>query len=176
MTKRGPLEAFAEALKRTRIVRARKHTLYTFGNTNLPYLFLAQSGVNAGDVVLRRGKVTVERPQIIAPRSPVELEGFDFEDMDEDAIPVLINRLVRFPPARYLNASQALDVVDGPLDAATERVADRLDQENDIRTGVIQGPEHVWGFSILAYVGQMIARSAPSNVGEFLERFGLETD
>ncbi|MFH0911768.1 MAG: hypothetical protein V1918_09730 [Planctomycetota bacterium] len=172
----NPIEAFAQALRKTRILRARKNLLYTFGSTRLPYFFLAESSVNTGDVVLRRGEVTVERPRICAPHIPLELEGFDFGKLEKGMIPVLINRWVHFPVATYHNANLSLEVMDGPLDAASERVLKGLDRENDIRNGVVLGPEEAWGFSVLGYVGQMIARSAPSNIGEYFERFGLEGD
>jgi hypothetical protein len=174
MQPENPLEFFLEAQKRTEVLRSRKNLLYTFGSTRLPYVFLAESAVNEGDVVLRRGEVTVDRPRIIAPANPVEFEGFGFEDGEEEGmIPVLLNRWIKFPAARYQNSSAALEVAGGPLEAATERVINELDRGNDIRTGVIQGPESVWGFSVLGYVGQMVARSAPGNIGEYFEHFGF---
>jgi hypothetical protein len=155
------------------VVRTRRNTLFTFGATRLPYVFLGDAAVNEGDVVLRHGEVTVDPPRILAPRDPVELEGFDLEDEDEGAIPVVLNRWVRFPPAKYQNSSSSMEISEGPLEAVTDRILRRLDDENDSRTGVIQGPSEMWGFSILGYVGQMIVRSAPENVGEFFERMGF---
>jgi hypothetical protein len=174
MPDRNMMEAFLDAQRKTHILRTRKNLLYTFGKTNLPYVFLADSAVNEGDIVVRRGEVTVNPPKIIAPgNSDVELEGFGFEALDEGMVPVILNRWVQFPAAKYSNAHGSLDVVGGPIEKATEEVINRLDQSNDIRTGVIHGPEGAWGFSLLGYVGQMIVRSTPSNVGEFFERFGL---
>jgi hypothetical protein len=172
----NPLEEFLAVQRATRIVRTRKNLLYTFGSTRLPYRFLAPSAVNEGDVVLRRGTVTVEPPKILAPRNPVEFEGFGIEDEEgaEGMVPVLLNRWVHFPPAKYQNSNASLEVVGGPLEAALERQVNELDRENDIRTGVVLGPEDRWGFSVIGYVGQMVARSAPSNIGEFFERFGFD--
>ncbi|MBN1257096.1 MAG: hypothetical protein JXA52_05265 [Planctomycetes bacterium] len=173
MPKDNPFEAFIEAQRKTRILRTRKNLLYTFGSTRLPYVFLANSGINRGDVVMRKGEVSVDRPKIFTPSNPVELEGFGFEELEEGMIPVLLNRWVHFPPAKYHNSSSALEVLDGPFERAQEEIINRLDRQNDIRTGVIQGLEHLWGFSVLGYVGQMIVRSTPSNIGEYFEHYGL---
>jgi hypothetical protein len=50
---------------------------------------------------------------------------------------------------------------------------ERLDDANDIRTGVLTVPEATWNLGVLLYVGQQIARSAPSNVAEHMERHRL---
>ncbi|MHC4870315.1 MAG: hypothetical protein ACYTFY_00555 [Planctomycetota bacterium] len=166
---------FIKAQKATKIVRARKNLLFTFGATKLPYAFLAESAVNEGDIVLRKGTVTVEPPKIIAPSEEVQIEGFDFEESENGMVPVVLNRWVHFPAAKYQNSNTSLDVVTGPIEIAVEEVINKLDQKNDIRTGVISGFENTWGFSILSYVGQMIVKSAPSNIGEYYERFGLDS-
>ena len=174
VSEQNPLEAFLEAQKRTQVIRARRNALFTFGVTRMPYIFLGDSVVNEGDVVLRRGEVTVAPPRIIAPRDGAEFEGFELGDEGEMAIPVLINRWVKFPPAKYQNSGGAMEVVDGPLEGAVERELNRLDQKSDSRTGILHGPAETWGFSVLGYVGQMIVRSAPSNIGEYFERFGID--
>lgn len=166
------IRTFLETQEQTHFVKERRNVLYTFGHTRLPYIFLGDSAVNQGDVVMRCGEVTVEPPSIITPGPDVAFEGFEFEGEAADLLPVLLNRWVRFPAARYQNSAGVLEVVDGPLEAASDRVLESLDSESDIRTGVIQGPEATWGFSIIGYVGRMIVRSAPSNIGEYFERRG----
>ncbi|MHC4887131.1 MAG: hypothetical protein ACYTGH_18795 [Planctomycetota bacterium] len=176
MQQQNPVEVFLEAQRQTSILRQRKNLLYTFGATRLPYVFLGESAINQGDIVVRSGEVSVKRPQIIAPGQDVELEGFGFEELEgegaEAMIPVLLNRWVQFPPAKYANTHGTMEVVPGPLERAVENSVNRLDQKHDIRTAVITGNEAMWGFSVLGYVGQMIAKSAPSNIGEYFERFG----
>lgn len=167
-------QKFIETQRNTRIVRARKNLLYTFGKTSLPYAFLAESVVNEGDIVLRKGTITVEPPKIIAPVDEIKLEGFEFDENEEGMVPVILNRWVNFPAAKYQNSNATLDVVTGPLDSAVEEVINKLDQKNDIKTGVVTGLEKSWGFSVLGYVGHMIVKSAPSNIGEYYERYGFE--
>jgi hypothetical protein len=53
-------EGWEKALKTTQIIRARAQSLETYSATQLPYIFLAESAVNSGDTVVRRGEVMVE--------------------------------------------------------------------------------------------------------------------
>ena len=101
-------DALEYARSRTEVVRTRRNLLYTFGSTRLPYVCLSDSPQLAGDVVIRQGEVTAERPQIALPGRPFELEGVDFEEMaGPDELQILLARRVAIPPARYTNKSSA---------------------------------------------------------------------
>ena len=63
-----------KALKDTEIVRTRALDLPTYEATALPYIFLAESGLNAGDTVVRKGEVVIERPALILPMA--QFQGF----------------------------------------------------------------------------------------------------
>ena len=96
-------ELWDKALKKTEILRSRVHELETFRATILPYVFLAESGLNRGDTVVRQGQVVVERPALIMPSA--QFQGFEFESgpgVSEDAVlNFLFVRGVRFPSLRY---------------------------------------------------------------------------
>ncbi len=170
-------EAMRHARENTRVVRARKHILYTFGATRLPYICLTSPSDTGERVRIRRGEVTADRPTIALPGQSSEFLGFDLDEGDEEeAGRVLIARRVQIPPARYVNRSEASALESGPLEAAIERTLRRLDEHHDIRTAVIQAEEDFWNISILLYVGSQIARSAPSNVAEHIERLGFQHD
>jgi hypothetical protein len=173
MTKETPYDAFDRSQKNTRIVRKRKNLLYTFGNTKLPYVFLADSTVNEGDIVVRKGEITVNPLKIITMNELPAFEGFQMEGVEDQDMPLILNRCVRFPPATYKNSNSSLDVVPGPLDGVVEDNVNKLDQKNDIRTGVICGLDDLWAFALLEYVGQMVVNSAESNINEYMERRGL---
>ena len=179
-------KAFTRAREETRIVRTRKNLLFTFGATRLPYVCLSpQEGI--GRVRLRRGEVTSERPSIELPGAgDWNAAGYGFVGFDGDdgpaeksgngrvrMIPVSIARRVAVPPARYVNTPGGGGLEDGPLEAAVNRVIDRLEGEHDIRTGVFTAPEAVWNLAVLVYVGSQMMRSAPSNIAEHMERIRL---
>ena len=71
----------------------------------------------------------------------------------------------------YLQEALGEDLM--AIERAVEKVVNLLDRESNTRTGVFIGPDDLWALCLVHYVGTMIVRSAPSNLGEFIERFGL---
>lgn len=166
-------ELWSKALKQTEIVRARLQDLATFEATPLPYIFLAESGLNPGDTVVRRGQVMVERPSLILP-SP-HFEGFEFEQelhVSEDAmLNFLLVRGVRFPSLRYRHELSSLDLREGPLQQAVDAYTEGLKQAEDIHTGLVIGPEDAWQCSVLILVGRLVIRSAEGDLRRLLEQW-----
>ena len=188
-------QALARARAETRIVRARKNLLFTFGATRLPYICLSPVEGRA-QVRLRQGEVTSQRPTIETPDPSLWSAGtFGFEGFDDasddnapgDApgggpngggggggwLPVLIGRRVELPPARYVNTPAGAGLEPGGVEEVIGRVRERLDREHDIRTGVLVTPEATWALGVLLYVGAQMTRSAPSNLAEHFERIRL---
>lgn len=170
-------EAFKLAQNDTRFIKERKNLLYTFGATRLPYICLSQSSEDADLVLVRTGEVLADKPKIALPGEIFSFEGFDAarddENMEEESLAVLLARRISMPPSKYVNKSDAAVTEQGPLDDVVQRVMNRLENEHDVRTGVIAAPDQVWGLSILLYVGSQVARSAPSNVQEHFEHLRL---
>ena len=155
-----------KALKQTEVIRSRAQELATFETTVLSYVFLAESGINVGDTIVRKGQVLVERPSLILP-SP-QLEGFAFDaelNLSEDAVlNFLLVRGVKFPSLRFHHELSSLDVREGSLQSAVDHFTDQLAQREDIHTGLVVGPEDAWQFSILILVGSLIIRSAEGDL------------
>jgi len=137
--------------------------------TALPYVFLAESGVNVGDTIIRRGQIMVERPALILPTA--QFQGFDFALGEDAVINFLLLRGVRFPSMRYRHELSSLDVREGPLQKAIEQVHEQLKRSEDVHTGLVVGPEEAWQFSVLILVGSLLARSAEGDVRRLLEEW-----
>ena len=94
-------EMWDKARKRTEILRMRMLDLSTFDATRLPYIFLAESSVNPGDTVIRKGSVLIERPAIVMPGFSPQFSGFELEKdlrINEDALATfLLVRGIHFP-------------------------------------------------------------------------------
>ena len=169
-------DAFKMAQNDTRFIKARKNLLYTFGATRLPYICLSESLEDRDLIMIRAGEVLADKPQIAVPGEFFSFEGFDETREDEEekeSLAVTLARRISMPPSKYVNKSDAAITESGPLSEAIQRVMNRLENENDVRTGVIAAPEQVWGLSILLYVGSQVARSASSNVQEHFEHLRL---
>ena len=165
-------DAFKLAQEDTRFIKVRKNLLYTFGATRLPYICLSQSPENAHLVMVRAGEVLADKPQIALPGEMFSFEGFEnfMDSFAGDEPVVALARQISMPPSKYINKTEGDPVREqGSLADAIQRVVNRLDSDNDVRTGVISAPEQVWGLSVLLYVGSQVARSAQSNVQEHFE-------
>ena len=168
-------DGWEKALKQTEIVRPRVQSLHTFEVTRLPYVFLAESSVNSGDTVVRKGEVLVERPALVLPFNRPQFEGFDFEEslhVQEDLLTsFFLVRGVSFPSLKYNNKTDSLDIHEGRLSKTLGHYTTLLHREEDVHTGLVTGPEDVWQFSILIFVGSQVIRSAEGDIRKLFEDY-----
>jgi hypothetical protein len=173
-------DSWEKALKYTKIIRPRPKDLLTFEPTDVPYLFLAESSVNLGDTVVRKGEVRVEKPNIILPSNMPQFEGFDFDrefQYGQDTIlNFLLVRGVSFPSLKYNNKTSSLDIYEGHLEKAVGYYRDKLERGEDVHRGLVTGPEDSWQFSVLIFIASQIIRSADGDIKRLLERFREDRD
>lgn len=164
-------DAFKLAQDDTRFIKVRKNLLYTFGATRLPYICLSESADRQAWVTVRTGEVLADKPQISLPGEFFSIEGFggDTGAGADNELAVTLARRISMPPSKYVNKADAAKREPGPIAEVIDRVMIRLEEDHDVRTGVITAPEQVWGLSVLLYVGSQVARSAASNVQEHFE-------
>ncbi|MBM3463533.1 MAG: hypothetical protein FJX76_15650 [Armatimonadetes bacterium] len=164
-------EQFERAMRETRILRHRRSRLQTVGTTELPYVLLGESLVNLGDTVVRRGLVRVEQPNLFLFNRPVQLEGF--EDEEDPGTMLALGRAASFPPGKYFNIDTHMDIYDGPMDGAITSWQDRLDNAEDVLTGLLTGPVDAWPMSLMFYTMTMIGQNAPADVNDLLFKRAL---
>lgn len=168
-------ELWDNARRRTEILRLRMQELSSVETTTVPYVFLAESALNQGDTVVRRGHVLVERPSILLPGFSPQFEGFAFDKdlhVSEEAIATfLLVRGVHFPSLRYRHQTSSLDLFEGNLQKAITHFQDQLSRAEDIKTGLVIGLEEAWQFSILLLVGMLVIRSAEGDLRRFLDEW-----
>lgn len=168
-------DAWEKALRTTRIVRPRVHPLETYATTPLPYIFLSESSVNAGDTAVRRGEILVEKPSLVLPFNLPHFDGFKFEeemDVNEDLLmSFLLVRGVSFPSFKYNNKRSSIDVFEGRLSKAISHYGEMLQREENVHTGLIAGKEDVWQLAVLMFISNQVARSADRDVKKLFEDF-----
>ena len=168
-------DAWHKALKQTEIVRARIQGLMTTGKTHVPYILLCESSINMGDTVVRKGEVVVEKPSLLIPPHNPQFNGFKFEEEagvnENSMINFLLVRGVTIPSMRYDNKTSSLDIFEGKLSMAIKHFQGQLMQKENVRTGLITGPEDVWQFSLLIFICSQIARNAESDIKKLLDGF-----
>ncbi len=166
---------WSKALEKTEIVRPRVKPLSTFSATRLPYIFLAESVLNTGDSVVRKGEVLVEKPSIILPPDLPQFEGFrtgetEAPDMDRFANFLLV-RGVRFPSLKFNNRTQSLEIHEGRLSAAIEHYRSLLQNEENLSTGLVIGPEDVWQLSVLIFIASQVLRQADGDINRLINEY-----
>lgn len=161
-----------KALKKTEIVRPRVQPLLSNAATHLPYICLSESS-NRGYSSVRKGEVVVERPALILPFATPTFEGFDFEkdlQFTENTLTnFLIVRGVTFPSMKYNNVTSSLDVRPGPLSKTIEEFKAVLQKEENVRAGLIVGPEDCWQLSVLIFVASQVMRQAEGDARRLLD-------
>ena len=168
-------ELWTKALRHTEIIRGRVSALQTFQETRVPYILLSESSINAGDTVVRRGEVLVERPSIILPPNIPQFEGFDFEQKENfnenSMVNFLMVRGVALPSLKYNNLTHKLDVFEGGLSQAVKHHLDNLQGVENVSTGLLVGPEDAWQFSVLIFICAQIAKNSELDVRRLMEEF-----
>ena len=168
-----------KALKGTEIVRPRVQPLQTFEATHLPYIFLAESFVNTGDTVVRKGEIVVEKPAIILPQNLPQFEGFEFEKefpSQQDFLSTFfLVRGVKFPSMKYNNKTDFLDIREGKMRAAIEHYLHELQKKEDVSTGLVVGPEDCWQFSVLIFICSQILKQSDGDIRKLFDRFRNES-
>jgi len=166
-------ELWDQARRRTELLRLRLQELATFDATIVPYVFLAESSLNQGDTVVRRGNVLIERPAIVLPDFTPQFQGFEFDKdfhVSEDAVATfLLLRGIHFPSLKYRHQISSLDLYEGQLTQAIAHFQDQLTRAEDIKTGLVVGPEEAWQFSVLLLVGALVVRSAEGDLRRIID-------
>lgn len=164
-----------KAQEKTEVVRGRIKTLPTFTNTRVPYWFLAESAVNEGHTVIRKGRVIIEKPMILLPEDLPQFEGFDLEDelnVDQGAMQMFfLMRGIRFPSLKYNNTVETLDLADASLAKTVTKHKKELEKEENVSTALILGPEDCWQFSIMLYMAALVGRCARTDIMNLMDRF-----
>jgi hypothetical protein len=168
-------DAWKKALQQTEIIRVRIQGLKTTGQTHVPYIFLSESTINLGDTVVRKGEVVVEKPSLLIPPHNPQFKGFDFEEeagiSENSMINFLLVRGISIPSLHYDNKTSSLNVFEGGLSSAIRHFESQLAQKENVRTGLITGPEDVWQFSLLIFTCSQIARNAQTDIKKLLDDF-----
>ena len=168
-------ELWDSARKHTEILRMRLQNLSTFEATSVPYVFLAESSLHQGDTLVRRGHVLIEKPSLILPQFSPQFEGFAFDDTlqlaDESVATFLLMRGIRFPSLKYRHQLSSLDLIEEPLQQVIAQWTRQLSAAEDIRTGLVIGPEDAWPFSVLLLVGALVVRSAEGDLRRMLDEW-----
>lgn len=167
--------AWNKALKNTEIIRSRVQGLMTFQDTHVPYIFLSESSINLGDTVVRQGEITVQKPALVLPPNIPQFRGFEFEGdyqgTENDIVNFLLVRGITLPSFMYSNRNLQLNVFEGKLSAAVKHYQESLQQQENVVTGLLTGPDDCWQFSVLVFICAQIARNTDTDIRRIINEY-----
>ncbi len=163
---------FRDAWQSVRIERESTYSLFTFGESELPY-FLVTTPPKLGDpVTIIRGDVRITRPLIITPdNAGPEFSNF-FDDPDEEGLVqrFIMSRSAAFSHMRFTNRQGEPRIVTDSAEEAVDRLKKQLDDAEEDRVAILVAPTQMAGFAVFRYTAQRVIASAPDNIQELRER------
>jgi hypothetical protein len=172
-----------EIVEKTRVVRAPKQMLATFGTTIVEYFVVTEPSYTglpgAGDAeesVIRTGKVTAARPQIVTPFYLMNLFQ-NFEHGQEFARYLRTTFGADAPGLMYSYRQEPGDmsVVSDRPEQVAGRIADQLDRDGKHLAVVLRGVDAFWDVSLAHFIYALTAGSAPGHAAEMAQRGLLQT-
>ena len=164
-------QIFYEAWRSVAIVRPVHYSLFTFGESVLPYYLVCGNREGTDPLSVRQGDVHINRPLVLtAEHARPEFQNF-FENSEEEGVAqFLLARTAKFSNLKFLNQSRQKKVVHDSMDVAVEKINRRLDDEEEDRVAILTAPENLAGIAILRYAAERVFQSAPDNIQELRER------
>ncbi len=168
-------ETIRQVAEQTAVLRAPKQSLATFGITSIAYYLLTEPvysdllGENR-ETVIRHGKMTAERPQIVTPFYLLNLfRGFEH---GEEYAQYLAEAYGASSPGlmySYRHELEDTSIVSDSIATVAGRLADELEESGQNLAAVIQGVDHLWDVSLMKFMFEMTVSSLGHNVTELAQ-------
>lgn len=167
----NPERLFFEAWNAVEIARPVHYSLFTFGESNLPYYLVLGARAPGQTVSIKQGEVTITRPMIITPdNARPEFRDF-FEDSEfAGMIDFLLARSAAFSHLKFANHSGPARIVSDSVEEAVAKLNRMLDDDEEDRVAILTAPARFGGIAILKYASERVAASGPDNIQELRER------
>jgi len=144
--------------------------LFTFGAMELPYVLVAEHGLFKDRVVVMKGLVLLQRPQIMLPP---HYSGPKFKEGFEHAIPpeaLYLLRAMQVPYSEIRNKPIAKEQIEyGSAQSVLDKFDREMESQEDRETGLIKGVLDGADICLMRYSLGLAIKSAPENVKEFFE-------
>ena len=164
-------QRFRQAWEAVSIVRRVHYTLFTFGESLLPYYLVSGASKPKLTVSVIKGEVRITRPTIITPgNARPEFRNF-FENTEEEGIvEFLMARTAAFSHLKFDNEHGPARIVSDSVEEAVAKLNRQLDDQEEDRVAILTAPPNLAGVAVLRYAADRVWESAPENVQELRER------
>jgi hypothetical protein len=175
-------ERIIQAVNNTKILRAPKQSLYTFGTTNIYYYLVTEPVYselvdNISETVIREGRVIAQKPRIVTPYYLSSLDGFSPEA--RKYFRVLMETFgsdSRGLFYTYRNEPKELNIVSDNIQAVIEKLNSRIDENGDPLSAIIKGQDDLWDVSLIKFIYELTRSSLHDNLHQLESRGLLDMD
>ncbi|MCA9109055.1 MAG: hypothetical protein R3B91_12050 [Planctomycetaceae bacterium] len=166
-----PESQFHDAWRSVSIERPVSYSLFTFGESDLPYFLIVDAEQPREPVNLIKGEVKITRPLIITPNNAQpELRGF-FENHEfDDVVEFMLQRTAAFSHLKLDNRQGPAQIVSDSVEEVVARLNAQLDADEEDRVAILTAPYGLGGLALLRYATERVWQSAPDNIQELRER------
>lgn len=162
---------FRRLWESVRIERRVAYSLFTFGDSDLPYFLVTPQTAERDTVRIRQGQITVSRAKIITPDSMrPEFRDFFEEHEEYGFAEFLMARSAAFSNLKLSNHRGTERIVTDTVEEAIDRLNSQLDADEEDRVAILSAPEDLAGIALLKYASERIMESAPDNLNELRDR------
>ena len=164
-------EEFYRLWSQVRIERQVNYGLFTFGDSDLPYLLVCGARTAGGTVTVTKGEVKITRPLIITPDTVQPgFENFFESADDEQMVQFILARTAAFRHLRLANQNGRPEIVSDSVEEAVDRLNRRLDDDDEDRVAILSAPPDLGRLAVLRYAVERVVSSAPDNIQELRDR------
>jgi hypothetical protein len=168
------------AFENSEVLKWPKQLLSSFGSSEVHYHVLTEpvyqeftKGVI--ETVVREGKVSWYRPQLLTPDYILRIEGFSDEARKAfsslaNEMPDIASILYRFQFKREVDS---MNFVSGSLESVADKISKDIDKRGDNLSAVIKGVGDLWDISLSKFILDMMTRSARQSQFPELTKKGL---
>ena len=162
---------FHEAWSAVKIARPVHYSLFTFGESCLPYFLVCGKPAGETPVSITKGEVRVQRPLIITrENTDPEFHNF-FESTEQRGVAeFLLARTAHFSNLKFDNQRGGKRIVHDHVESVVAGLNRQLDDQEEDRIAVLIAPTNLGGVALLRYVAERVWQSGPENIQELRER------
>lgn len=173
----NPEQAFARLWNAVSIARPVHYSLFTFGESEMPYYLVVNSQSGSDLVTLAEGTVRVTRPLIITPdNAGPEFENFFDSDSVGQMASFLLSRQAAFSHLRFDNQERRGRQVSDSVEEMVAKLNRQLDAEEEDHVAILTAPHGLGGIAVFRYATERVMRSARDNIQELRERGFLPSE
>jgi len=164
-------DQFRSAWDAITIARPVDYSLFTFGDSDLPYFLVTEGTADDPMVTVQEGSVNIARPRIITPENMhPEFRNFFESEAEYGYVEFLMARTAAFGNLKITNNEGPARIVTDTVAEAVARLNKQLDDIEEEHTAILTAPLPLAGFAVLRYASERVMASTPGNIQELRER------